>query len=126
MLNSVYPVYMYNNNYAKSVNFKGTDNKESVNSNEKKPKMSDGEKVLIGLGAVAVLTISGILVNKKIQLNKLNKAINSVKGRIANRVSFYNSVGSDAFFDNKVLQGYIDDAAKLAKKEQLQRLEEIQ
>ena len=126
MLNSVYPVYMYNNNYAKSVNFKGTDNKESVNSNEKKPKMSDGEKVLIGLGAVAVLTIGGILVNKKIQLNKLNKAINSVKGRIANRVSFYNSVGSDAFFDNKVLQGYIDDAAKLAKKEQLQRLEEIQ
>lgn len=114
------------NNYVKPVNFTALPDNKIKHVSDKNQKMSDGEKILIGLGAVAALTLGGILVNKKLEINKLNKAIEQVKNGISNRFSINNSLGYDAIFDNKILQGYVDDAAKLPKNEQLKKLKEIQ
>lgn len=126
MLNSIYPMCLSGNNYVKPVNFTALPDNKIKHVSDKNQKMSDGEKILIGLGAVAALTLGGILVNKKLEINKLNKAIEQVKNGISNRFSINNSLGYDAIFDNKILQGYVDDAAKLPKNEQLKKLKEIQ
>ena len=114
------------NNYVKPVNFTALPNNKIANVSEKKAKMSDAEKILLGLGAAAAVTLGGILVNKRLEINKINKAIEQVKSGISNRFSINNSLGYSTIFDNKILQGYVDDAAKLSKNEQLARLKEIQ
>lgn len=122
MINSVDGKFV-NNAYFQNVAFKSLPVQNGENGKKNKT-MSTGSKVAIGASALAAVVVGGLLVHKGIQVNKLNKAISELKSDLLRRMTSCDEVGGK-FFDNNILQKHIDDAVALPKKEQLNRLLEI-
>ncbi len=87
-----------------------------------KKEISTGVKVGIGAVALAVSAVAGIAIHNKVVLNK---AINTVKKDINQIIKRNESMNLNEFFDNKILQGQIDEVTKLPKKQQLKQLNQI-
>ena len=94
----------------------------------KEDKKGVGKKgALIGASAAIAATIlGGILYNKHLNAKKLTNEIDTVKKFLNKTVETQRPCEDFCkVFDPEILQGHIDDAAKLGKKEQLARLKEI-
>ena len=74
----------------------------------------------MGAASVSAVVIGGLLINHRLKLNKLNKAINELVGDLGKIVKQESDV-----FDNSILQKYIEEALKLPKEDQVARLQEL-
>lgn len=105
------------NGIQRNVSFKAQgDEKQPVQEDKK----TNYKSLAIGAASVSAVVIGGLLINHKLKLNKLNKAINELVGDLGKIVKQESDV-----FDNSILQKYIDEALKLPKKDQIARLEEL-
>lgn len=104
-------------NFRGTVLFKAQGEEKQPVQEEKKPNY---KTLAIGAASVSAVAIGGLLINHRLKLNKLNKAINELANDLGRIVKQENEV-----FDNSILQKYIDEALKLPKKEQIARLEEL-
>lgn len=110
-----------------SYNVSTNNNVQQVKTDKKteqteKKEISTGVKVGIGAVALAVSAVAGIAIHNKVVLNK---AINTVKKDINQIIKRNEPMNLNEIFDNKILQGQVDEVVKLPKKEQLQKLTQI-
>ncbi|MCM1265111.1 MAG: hypothetical protein NC200_02840 [Candidatus Gastranaerophilales bacterium] len=94
----------------------------------KEDKKGIGKKVALisGSAAIAATVIGGILYKKSANTKALTKEIESFKKMLNGSVESQRPCEEFCeIFNPEILQGHIDDAAKLPKKEQLARLKEM-
>ena len=123
MIDSISPVSVQHSNTA---SFKG-ELPYSKTQSQEKHGMSAAQKTLIGLGALATLTIGGLLVKKHFDL----KTVKKLAGEIAHKknvIQNENGMYCDLYkkFDTKPLTEKLDEISKLPQKEQLNALENLE
>lgn len=85
--------------------------------------LSTPTKILLGTSALATAAIGGILYHNSA---KLSKEISKIKDSLIRQINFQkNDKDFCNIFNPDLLQGHIDEAAKLSKKAQLVKLKEI-
>lgn len=101
-----------------------TEKTEKTKDNNK--GLSVAGKALIGASALAVLVTGGLLYQKHANAKQLTKEIERRKKLLTNMVESQKPCEDFCkIFNPELLQGHIDEASKLGKKEQLARLKEI-
>ena len=123
MIDSISPVSVQHSNAA---SFKGELPYSKTQSQEKQG-MSAAQKTLLGLGALATLTIGGLLVKKHFDgktVKKLAEEIANSKNVLQNENGKYSDLYKK--FDTKPLTEKLDEISKLPQKEQLNALENLE
>ena len=119
MIDSISPVSVQRSNTA---SFKG-ELPYSKTQSQDKHGMSAAQKTLLGLGALATLTIGGLLVKKHFDLKTVKKLAAHRKNVIQNENGKYCDLYKK--FDTKPLTEKLDEISKLPQKEQLNALENL-
>ena len=125
MIDSISPVSVQHSNAA---SFKG-ELPSSKTQSQDKHGMSTAQKTLLGLGALATLTIGGLLVKKHFDGKTAEKLAKEISEKISHmkRIIRKDGIYGDLYkkFDTKPLTDKIAEISKLPEKEQLNALENL-